>query len=165
MRFGEMIKRARKNRFSQQTLGEQIGVWGTYIGQIEKGERIPSDERCLQLAEALELDPTKLLIVAYRERAQTKEAGRLFAQMEQLLTDPIISQVLEQKLLDAQIVKALQQPGIRQALKDTQWRHALMDTAASANRDIPELVRIASKLNPQQWEAVLSTAKAFAGIA
>jgi len=55
MRFGEIIKRARTGNFSQLALGKHIGVWGTYIGQIEKGERIPSDERCQLLAKALEL--------------------------------------------------------------------------------------------------------------
>lgn len=165
MRFGEMIKRARKGRFSQQTLGERIGVWGTYIGQIEKGERVPSDERCLQLAEALELDPQRLLIAAYRERAQTKEAERLFGLMEQLMTDPVISQILnDRSLLDPNIVKAIQKPGIRRALKNAQWREALETGAAMSGRDIPALIHLIQKIAPQQWEALLSTAKAFAGV-
>ena len=88
MNFGDMIERARRGRFSQQGLGEKIGVWGTYIGQIEKGKRIPSDERCLDLAAILELDPRALLIQAYRQRARTKEARRLFDRMAGLLSDP-----------------------------------------------------------------------------
>ncbi|MDE2999861.1 MAG: methylmalonyl-CoA mutase family protein [Gemmatimonadota bacterium] len=78
MTLGDMIERARKGRFSQQALGEKIGVWGTYIGQIESGKRVPSDERCLDLAAILDLDPRALLIQAYRQRAHTREARRLF---------------------------------------------------------------------------------------
>ena len=92
MRFGEIIKQARTGRFSQQALGESIGVWGTYIYQIEKGERIPSDDVCTNLAKALDLDPQLLLFLAYKERAQkTTEGRRLFTQMEKLMTDPVIS--------------------------------------------------------------------------
>lgn len=165
MRFGDTIKRARKDRFSQQTLGEQIGVWGTYIGQIEKGERVPSDELCLQLAKVLDLEPQKLLISAYRERAQTKEAQQLFAQMEKLMADPVISEILaDPKLLDAAIIQALQQPGIRRAIKNAKWRDALSESASMADRDIPELIHLIKRLAPQQWEALLGTAKAFAGV-
>lgn len=165
MRFGDTIKRARKDRFSQQTLGEQIGVWGTYIGQIEKGERVPSDELCLLLANVLDLDPQKLLISAYRERAQTKEAQKLFSLMEKIMTDPVISEVLtDAKLLDAGIVHALQQPGIRRALKNAKWRDALSESAFMPDRDIPQLILLVKQIAPQQWEALLSTAKAFAGV-
>lgn len=165
MRFGDTIKRARKDRFSQQTLGEQIGVWGTYIGQIEKGERVPSDEICLQLAKVLNLDPQKLLISAYRERAQTKEAQHLFALMDKMMTDPLISEVIaDPKLLDAAIIQALHQPGIRRALKNPKWRDALSECASMADRDIPDLIHLIKRLPPQQWEALLSTAKAFSGI-
>ena len=85
MKLGDMIERARRGRFSQHGLGEKIGVWGTYIGQIESGKRIPSDERCLDLAAILDLDPRALLIQAYRQRAHTKEAGRLFDDMAELI--------------------------------------------------------------------------------
>ncbi len=91
MNFGDMIERARRGRFSQEGLGERIGVWGTYIGQIESGKRIPSDERCLDLAAILDLDPRALLIQAYRQRAHTKEARRLFDRMARLLSDPPVS--------------------------------------------------------------------------
>ncbi len=166
MRFGEIIKRARNGRFSQRALGKNIGVWDTYIGQIEKGERIPSDDRCQLLAKALGLDPQKLLFLAYKERAQkTPEGRRLFTQLEKLMTDPVISQVIaDPKMLDAGIVKALQSPDIRKVLKNNQWREALNASASTTDRDIPELIKIIPQIPVQQWQVLLSTAKAFAGI-
>jgi transcriptional regulator with XRE-family HTH domain len=163
MRFGEIIKRARGGRFSQQSLGELIGVWGTYIGQIEKGERVPSDERCLLLAKALDLDTRKLLISAYQERTQSKEVKQLFSQMEKLLTDPVISQVLENKLLDPATAKALQSPGVRQALKNTSWREAIEAGSKMSDREIPELILLIGKMTSQQFQVLLTTAKTFLG--
>ena len=166
MRFGEIIKSARSGRFSQQALGEIIGVWGTYIYQLEKGERIPSDDVCTNLAKALDLDPQLLLFLAYKERAQkTPDGRRLFAQMEKLMTDPVISQVIANpKVLDAGIVKALQSPNIRKVIKNKQWCEALNASASTTDRDIPELIKIITQIPIQQWQALLGTAKAFAGI-
>ena len=73
MQFAEMIKGARlQTRLSQRGLAEQLitaqkpeGVWATYIGQIEKGEKVPSDEVCIKLAEVLELDSSEVLLAAY----------------------------------------------------------------------------------------------------
>jgi len=163
MRFGEIIKKAREGRFSQQALGEHIGVWGTYIGQIEKGERVPSDERCLLLAQALDLDTRKLLISAYRERTQTKEVQALFAQMEKLMTDPVISQVLENKFLDASTAKALQNGNLRKLIKNKAWRAALEETNSTSHPDLPTLVHLANKMTPQQFQVLLTTAKTFLG--
>ena len=165
MGFGEIIKKARKGKFSQQTLGRDIGVWGTYIGQIEKGERVPSDERCILLAKALGLDPVSLLISAYRQRAQTPQARSLFSQMEKLIADPVISQVVSnRKLLTASILQAIEKNEVRKALRDPRWRDAIAGATTEPDRDIPLLISIASQMPKQQWEALLNTAKALAGV-
>ena len=163
--IGDIIKQARKGRFSQEALGKKSGVWGTYIGLIERGERVPSDELCLRMAEVLEMDPRNLLIAAYRARAQKKEAQTLFRQMEKLLTDPVTSRVVaDSELLDASLLEALERPNIRKALKDDRWRDALTEGIEMSDRDIPHLIQIIKQMGPQQWEALLNTAKAMAGI-
>ena len=75
-RIGDTVKRTRKALgYSQEILGDMAGVYATYIGQIELGKRIPSDEVCSSLAYALNLDPDHLLFLAHTERAKgsTKE--------------------------------------------------------------------------------------------
>ena len=81
------------------------------------------------------------------------------------MTDPVISQVIvNPKMLDAGIVKALQSPDIRKVLKNKQWCEALSASAATTDRDIPELIKIITQIPVQQWQVLLSTAKAFADI-
>ena len=45
LQFAGMVKEAKKVGLSQAKLGKKIGVWNTYVGQIEKGEKVPSDEK------------------------------------------------------------------------------------------------------------------------
>ena len=81
------------------------------------------------------------------------------------MTDPVVSQVIaDPKMLDASIIEALKSPTIRKVLKNRNWREALEDSAWANDRDIPDLIRIIAQIPPQQWEALLSTAKAFAGM-
>ena len=55
MQFAEILKEARlQARLSQRGLAEQLttaqkpeGVWATYVGQIEKGDKVPCDEVCI----------------------------------------------------------------------------------------------------------------------
>lgn len=83
----DIVYNARRSAgWSQQALGEKIGVWGTYIGQIEKGTRLPSDDRILALAKTLHLDNEILLITAYYERADSRESRVLFEKFHRLMT-------------------------------------------------------------------------------
>jgi transcriptional regulator with XRE-family HTH domain len=78
-KLGTIIHAARTTSgLSQQALGDIIGVWPTYIGQIEKGIRIPSDEVIVKLAQTFGLRIETLLLVGYYERAETKHAKLLF---------------------------------------------------------------------------------------
>ena len=45
------------------------GMWSTYVGQLESGTKVPSEEACLSLAQVLRLEPLGLLVAACRARA------------------------------------------------------------------------------------------------
>jgi len=63
LRFGEEIKKARKNlksKTSQEDLAEMSGLHRTYIGQIERGEKNISFENILRIAKALEIPPSEI---------------------------------------------------------------------------------------------------------
>ena len=102
MQFAEIVKEARlQARLSQRGLAEQLttaqkpeGVWATYVGQIEKGDKVPSDEVCIKLAEVLELDPEIVLLAAYQAKAGSQEGRDLLAKMARSLTDPVVNQLL-----------------------------------------------------------------------
>ena len=46
-------------------------MWSTYIGQVEKGDRVPSSEVCEALAEILQLNPLLLMALVYKFKAST----------------------------------------------------------------------------------------------
>ena len=86
MNLAELIRAARMDqKLSQKALGKLIstaakpnGVWSTYIGQIEKGDKIPSDDVCVELARILDLERDLVLLTAFRDRAEGREARALF---------------------------------------------------------------------------------------
>ena len=156
--FGETIRQSREGRFSQKELGNQIGVWDTYIGQIEKGEKIPSDEICMGLARALELDETALLLTAYRERA-SGQARDLFDRMERILSDPVIDRVLSQKeLVDLELLDVLKDETLREALRSPVWRNVFLRSYQMKDRNIPNLIESVERMTDRQWEALLNMA-------
>jgi len=63
IRFGEEIKKARKNlklKTSQEAFAEMSGLHRTYIGQIERGEKNISFENILRIAKALKIPPSEI---------------------------------------------------------------------------------------------------------
>lgn len=64
--FGQIIKRARKNKcISQTKLADMIKVNSTYISKLENGTiKPPSQQIISELARALEIDVHELLIAA-----------------------------------------------------------------------------------------------------
>ena len=163
--FADMIREARKGRFSQRELGEQIltakrpnGVWNTYVGQIEKGEKIPSDEIVLKLAEVLDLDPEWVLLAAYEARADSEEARTMFQKMEHFLTDPVLQRLLEaEEPLEPGILEALSDDSIRGALREKTWRDLFVRCyRLRKKRAIPDLLALVVAMSDKQWMAMMN---------
>ena len=134
MQFAEIVKEARlQAHLSQQRLAEQLvtarrpkGVWATYIGQIEKGEKVPSDEVCIKLAEVLELDTNTVLIAAYEAKASSEEGRALYGKMMRSLSDPVVNKLLSSKEpLDPALLGLLSNPEIVALLGDQSWLEAV----------------------------------------
>jgi len=72
MKFGKRLQRERERRgLTQRQLGLKVGLTsGTYISQIESGEKIPPLETAIKLANALGLaDTVPFVFHAVRERS------------------------------------------------------------------------------------------------
>jgi len=69
------IKRARKRlKLPMRDVAERSGISHTYIMQIERGERIPTDDILAKLASTLELDEAELFAAAGRVSPKVKAA-------------------------------------------------------------------------------------------
>ena len=164
--FANMIKEGRtRGRFSQRQLGERVqtakspnGVWNTYVGQIEKGEKVPSDEIVLKLAEVLELSTSEVLLAAYRARADSDQARELFDKMEQILMDPVLQGLVAAKRpLDHGILKALGDETIRAALQEESWREMFARSyRGKRRRDVPAVLALVEAMTDKQWTAVMN---------
>ena len=72
MKFGKRLQRERERRgLTQRELGLKVGLTsGTYISQIESGEKVPPLETSIKLANALGLEDTNPFVFhAIRERS------------------------------------------------------------------------------------------------
>ncbi len=69
--FGEVVRRAREVKgLTQKELAKNCDdISGMYISQIESGQRVPRMKICRRLAQALDLDERRLLLLAYRSNA------------------------------------------------------------------------------------------------
>ena len=67
-----------------RTTQKPKGRWVTYISQIERGEKIPSDEVCLLLAQLLDLDSLDLLLAAQEARTPVDHARELIRNARRL---------------------------------------------------------------------------------
>lgn len=60
--FGEIVRGVRKGRaWTQEDLAERAGLTTTYVGQVERGDKVPSLTVVLKLAMALEVLPSQML--------------------------------------------------------------------------------------------------------
>ena len=161
MGFADLIKNARKRlQLSQARLGGEIGVWNTYVGQIEKGEKVPSDEVVIKLARVLELDLSDLLLAAYKAKADSAEAQNLFARMETALSDPVLQQfVSSSNPLDPGVLAALGDEDIRAALTQENWRDSFSRcyrVNRRKKRDIQALLLLVESMNDKQYSAMMN---------
>ncbi|MFM9280863.1 helix-turn-helix domain-containing protein [Paenibacillus jiagnxiensis] len=93
MSFGEYIKKLRKSiGLTQEDVATKAGVTKSYLSKIEKGHvSPPSEDKLLQLAEALQDDPNTII---YR-------AGKISSEIRDLiLQEPGVFDYLHQKLKD-----------------------------------------------------------------
>ena len=85
--LGDLVLAGRRSAgLSQRELGALLrsldkpdGLWGTYIGQVERGKRVPPDALVLNIAAVLKLEPLRLLAAAYESRSHTPTGKRLFS--------------------------------------------------------------------------------------
>jgi transcriptional regulator with XRE-family HTH domain len=62
MKFGETVRRLRKERnLSQEALAERAGMNADFVGFIERGENVPTLTTILQLAGALNIQPSEII--------------------------------------------------------------------------------------------------------
>jgi len=165
MKFADMVREARnRGRVSQRQLGQQLGVWNTYVGQIEKGEKVPSDDMCARLAKELQLDTEELLLAAYQARAKTGEAKRLFEKMKQALKDPLIQRLLAaRETLDPNLLEVLADADVRGMLTEKPWREMMARWyRLRRKRDIPGLLGLIESMSDRQWNAFIQMLEAMA---
>ena len=61
--FGRVLQQLRRERgLSQEELGFRSGYHRTYISLLERGLKSPSLSTIFQLAEALEVDPSQMIL-------------------------------------------------------------------------------------------------------
>ena len=165
MQFAEMVKEARlQARLSQRSLAEQLttaqkpeGVWATYVGQIEKGDKVPSDEVCIKLAEVLKLDPDVVLLAAYQAKASSQEGRDLFAKMARSLTDPVVSELLaSDEPLAPSVLEALTDADARDLLGDQTWLGAVARARkVQRERDVLGLLTLVEAMDDKQWGVIM----------
>ncbi len=166
MAFAEIIKKARKRlRLSQASLGGEIGVWNTYVGQIEKGEKVPSDEVVIKLGKVLDLNLNELLLSAYKAKADSAEAQSLFTQMETALNDPVLQQIVSStNPIHPGVLAALSDENIRAALTQETWRESFSRCYrinSRKKRNIQALLALVEAMNDKQYSAMMNLLEAM----
>lgn len=66
--FGNRVRRIRKARgLSQEALAALANIDRSYMGHIERGEKNVTLTKIYQISDALNVEPTELLLQNYRE--------------------------------------------------------------------------------------------------
>jgi SOS-response transcriptional repressor LexA/DNA-binding XRE family transcriptional regulator len=91
MTFGETIGFLRKkNNFTKKEVAEYVGCSQTYIGDIEKKKKIPSDHLVVKLAELFKHNKKSLLFLAKRD-ATVPEAKDVFKIQKEIFERDLIN--------------------------------------------------------------------------
>jgi len=62
VKFGETVRRLRAERgYSQEVLAERAKLNADFLGFIERGDNLPTLATILQLAQALDIKPSKMI--------------------------------------------------------------------------------------------------------
>ena len=147
--FAALIVECRRRLgFSQRQLGAELrtsrrphGVWNTYIGEIEKGEKVPSDEVVLKMAEVLGLDGGTALLAAYRARTESAEVADLLGRVKQDL--------------ERQSPGSLTAQNVETWRGDRHWRQAVTDALESSSSDaLASLLDLAVRFREEHWQAL-----------
>jgi transcriptional regulator with XRE-family HTH domain len=159
-----MIREARERiGLSQSELAQLLvtakrpdGVWSTYIGQIEKGDKLPSEEICLKLAEVLDLDPITVLLGSYRERADTEEAQQFIELLSEAACEPALTALL---LSAGDSLNGLLDESMAGLLASEEWA-AVVGALCRSGRigDLPQLLGLVQQLGKAEWDALLNLA-------
>lgn len=109
-------------------LGSRLDLTtGNFIGMVERGERLPSDELLVRLAEELDVPDRELLALKYEAR-ESSEVGRLLAPPAPRF--PRLRRFLLGTCLDRFAAKAEFEAASRGALERLAWKvvleHALL---------------------------------------
>lgn len=74
--FGERIRKYRKlKKFTQDDLGEKVGVTKSYVSKVESESTTPSLEMLVKIAETLEVDISDLLGGKKEPPTELKDLG------------------------------------------------------------------------------------------
>jgi transcriptional regulator with XRE-family HTH domain len=93
--FGKLVRAIRKEKkLKSSRLAEQVDIEVKHLGRIERGEKRPSFELIIALAEALEVPPTRLFDFEsgtpdpnlLKKRVLRQLAGRDAAQLKRAAT-------------------------------------------------------------------------------
>lgn len=81
-RLGDMVREKRKSHgITQEKLAEKVNVTTGMIGQIERGETMPSVETLAALIHQLDIDPQTLFFGAVRGEQEYTELCTMIAKM------------------------------------------------------------------------------------
>jgi len=114
--FGEKLKALRKEKgWSQDVLGEKVGIHGRHIGKYEIGKAMPNAETVIKIAEVFDVSIDYLLLtddtIPHHEKIRDKTLLKNFQAVEAMDEDDknIVKALIEAFIKKQQIEAVLQE--------------------------------------------------------